>query len=295
MRRRRVFILAGLMVLVIVAGILWLSSGSGFDAPAILSQVPEAAQESAEEALQDDYSLVSTPLWAGPVAAGGLQGRYRLFFLAQRVSPPDLMAADVQVNAAGQVTRLLRWTALTDTPDGEETAPVACGEWLVYATRVAGRYQMLTCLSLRDLERQERFAFSQPAAEVELLDLTVATAFPLLEVVSREAGQETRLRLDLAALRAEPDETALTHLPTMHGTMPFLPNLVSRVRELPFVGPKPIAFAENVFFTVVDWVNRLRFGRQTPSLVAEAATPTRAQPLQRSPSRPSCVHSVPRN
>ncbi|MDI7274983.1 MAG: DPP IV N-terminal domain-containing protein, partial [Anaerolineae bacterium] len=172
-----------------------------------------------------------------------------------------------------------RVTRLTQTPAGDETAPVLEGGWLAFATRVADRYQSVTCVPLAELHRQDVYAFGQPVEEVGLSWRTMAGEELLLSVIAAAAGETSELTVDPASRRVGPAEADLQYLPVVRGEQAWLPNLVSRVRELPFVGPEKIAFLENVFFTVVDWVTRLQHGLGTAATAPATATPSPA-PVQ---------------
>ena len=81
-------------------------------------------------------------------------------------------------------------------------------------------------------------------------------ASPALAVETGGAGRDAAFAVDLASGAVEPPTGNLVYVPAVRGEQAWLPNLVSRVRELPFVGPEKIAFLENAFFTLVDQVTQ---------------------------------------
>ena len=271
--RWRIVGLSGILVLLILVLNLAYHNTRTTPVAAAVPDVPAATQQEALCALAAaGYQAVAQPGWAGAQAAWRSPGAYRLFFVAP--SPQgshDVYTAEVQVGDGGAVARLLRVTRLTDTPAGDETSPVLADEWLAFATRVAGRYQSVTCVRLSELRRQAVFAFTRPVEEVELSWLPQS---PTLAVVAVQAGGRLELTIDPLAQRVEPDDGSLQYMPVRKGEMAWLPNLVSRVRELPGVGPEKIAFLENVFFTVVDWLTRLFHGQPRAGQAQATASPT---------------------
>nr|HPL30800.1 hypothetical protein [Anaerolineae bacterium] len=274
-RRTRVLGLCGIAVLLVaIAGL------ARWAAPAtpgsVVAAVPPAAQESARAALaQAGYVGASDPVWAAAQAEWRGPGTYRLFFAAPSAQgSSDVFAAQAQVGVDGRVSRLAQATAVTETPAGDEGAPVAAAGWLAFATQVAGRYQSVTCVPLADLAAPQVYVFDHPVDDVALSwQPGLGGGHMTLAVAALQGGEAVSVSVDPAAQRVEPAGAALQCVPPAQGGQAWLPNLVSRVRELPFVGPEKIAFLENVFFTVVDWVNRLRHG--APAAVAQqTAAPT---------------------
>ncbi|MGC8779383.1 MAG: phosphodiester glycosidase family protein, partial [Anaerolineae bacterium] len=147
---------------------------------------------------------------------------------------------------------------LTDTPAGDEQPPVIGSGWLAYLTRVGGRCQSVTGIPLADLARRQVFVFDRPPEQVELHWRAVGDA-SFLVVAAQEEGAIKEALVDLAAGAVEPAGAGLAYVPAVRGEQSWLPNLVSRVRELPFVGPEKIAFLENVFFTLVDQVEQIAY------------------------------------
>ena len=72
--------------------------------------------------------------------AGRLSGVFRRVGAAATgsASPQDgtdIYAADLRIDGADQVANHPQVRRLTDTPAGDETAPVLAGAWLAFATR----------------------------------------------------------------------------------------------------------------------------------------------------------------
>ncbi len=262
-----------LIGVILLAGVIWRAG----ERPLVATSAPAAATESAAAALRAaGYAPIGAPAWAAEPAGWRAPGDYRLFFVAATPDgSADLFAAEAQVDAAGRVSRIEPPARLTDTPDGAERALVAAGHWLAYATSVGGYVQSIACRSLRD-GATETFILDRPAESVTLAWIAEGS----LEATALAGGQTTRWRIAPASGHVEP-AGGLTYAPAQRGEMSFLPRMVSRIRELPGVGPEKIAFLENVFFTLVDYANRLWHGRAAPAApppVAAAPTPT-APPL----------------
>lgn len=265
-----------LILLILVLSLVY-RGAPGFRAEAAVAEVPAMVQEAVMYKLvASGYHTVASPAWAGAQTGWRSPGRYRLFFAARTaVAGADVYTAEVSTDANGQVSRMLQVARLTNTPAGDETAPVLASGWLAFATRVAGRYQSITCIPLGERQRSDVYAFASPAEEVKLgWRPGPAGQAPRLSVVAGQGAEQVQLSIDPAARRVEPSATALQYVPAVRGEMAWLPNLVSRVRELPGVGPEKIAFLENVFFTVVDYVTRLLHSRPAPAPVENLPSPT---------------------
>ncbi len=87
--------------------------------------------------------------------------------------------------------------------------------------------------------------------------------------------------MDPEAKSVEPAGSGLRYVPAVHGEQAWLPNLVSRVRELPFVGPEKIAFLENIFFTLTDQVTLLGYRVRGNMPADPAATAHESQRAER--------------
>jgi len=239
-----------------------------------LSQVPAKIQAEAMTVLSEaGYTPVAPPVWAGASSNWQVPGSYTLFFAAPSSSGSvDVYAAGVDVSSEGQVTRVQRVSRVTDTPGGEESAPVLATTWLAFATRVAGRYQSITCMPLNDMRQSSLFVFDDPAEHIRL-HWYIAEQQEMLAVTVMRPGGESRLSIDPSAQHIEPADGGLRYMAVVRGEQAWLPNLVSRIRELPGVGPEKIAFIENVFFTAQDMVTRLLHG-QASQASPQSVTPT---------------------
>lgn len=278
--RRTMFALGGLLVFMVALLGLAYQNTQTVRAVAAVPEVPAVAQRSALGALAGaGYQAVAEPVWAAVQPGWQAPGRYRLFFVA----PPqgggvDVYTAEVWVDGQGQVDRLERVARLTDTPAGEESPPVLGDNWLAFATRVGDRYQSITCVPLAEWQRRDVFAFGQPVEQVRLVWRSPPGQEVVLSVAAWQAEGEMTLTIDPVARQVEPGDADLQYLPVARGEQAWLPNLVSRVRELPGVGPEKIAFLENVFFTVLDRITLVRHGRTLPPLGEQVVPPSPTPP-----------------
>jgi len=245
----------------------------------VVADVPAPARAAAAAALaQAGWREVSEPVWAGEEGVWRAPGTCRLFFaaLASVDGNHDVYSAEVQVDADGRLGRLGKAAALLETPAGDEGAPVACGGWLAFPTCVGGRVQSITCVRISDPSHPQVYALERPADSI-VLAWRDAAGRAWLDMAVTWGEQRDLVSVDPEARRVAPGEADLRYVPAARGEQAWLPNLVSRVRELPGVGPEKIAFLENVFFVVTDWLTRLAHGR--------AVTPVTPEPeLMRSPS-----------
>ena len=138
----------------------------------------------------------------------------------------------------------------------------------------------MTCVSLADLDQRKVFVFRDLPQQVSLR-WRADGASTALAVGTRGAGRDAAFAVDLASGAVEPPAGNLIYVPALRGEQAWLPNLVSRVRELPFVGPEKIAFLENAFFTLVDQVTQAvhRITGSTPAASSEMASGKRVEPV----------------
>lgn len=269
--------IAGVLILILTL-VLWAGCAAPREPRLLngLTDVPAEAEARAALAIRDaGFILLGRPAWTGAEPTWQTPATYRLFFVAAGVGgQADLFAADLSFDPSGRPVGGTAVRRLTDTSAGDEQMPVAADGWLAYLTRVGDRYQSVTGIPLDDLARRQVFAFERPPTDASLSWLTTAAARRLVVTV-REAGRAEELLVNLAAATVEPADGGLAHIPAVRGEQAWLPNLVSRVRELPFVGPEKIAFLENVFFTLVDQVEQLAY-RIAGRPAAEPATPAAA-------------------
>ena len=218
-----------------------------------LAEVPAAAEDQAAAILRaSGYAPVGRLAWAGAGPMWQAPGDYRVFFAAAAAEgSTDIYRADLHISAEGQVENHPQVRRLTDTPAGDETAPILAGGWLAYATRVGDRYQSVACVSLINPDQRKVFMFGQ-LPEQAMLQWRSSDASTVLEVEAREVGSRAAFAVNPESGAIDPPAGNLTYVPAVRGEQAWLPNLVSRVRELPFVGPEKIAFLENLFFTLTD-------------------------------------------
>mgnify|MGYP005839356855 CR=1 FL=1 len=276
MPKRRILGLALLALAALLT--IWVHMNTRtWPAPWAVPDVPPQAQETLIAALDSEgYRVESTLVWAGTAVTWHAPARYRVFYVAGDEGR-ELYMAEVRVDAQGNVTALESIHQLTDTPDGDETPPVAAASWLAYGTRVMDLHQTITCIPLAEPERREIFALAQPTADI-FLSWQTGDSDLSLRVVAPRAATPLDVVINPATRALTPDDGALFHMPSARGEMPFLPNLVSRIRELPGVGPEKIAFLENVFFTIVDRVNLLLHRPAPPTSEMDPPTPS-PQPI----------------
>lgn len=265
-------------------------------APALtgLAQPSASITQSAATALtRAGYAPVGEVAWATTATGWELPGVYQVFFAAAPTGgPADIYRATASLDGDGQVVRIQNVTRLTDTPAGDELSPLVAGEWLAFATRVAGYFQSITCLALNEPSQREVFVFDEPVEQVELAwSKAEGTGQPALAIVATGSDRQTAFSVMPTAISITPADAGLRHIPQAAGEQAWLPNLVSRVRELPFVGPEKIAFLENLFFTLVDQFERWRYGvtgiADRPEVLPAYEPPTAAE------SEPSPAPTVP--
>ena len=245
-----------------------------------LVEVPAAAEEQATAILRAlGYAPSGRLAWAGKGSGWLTPGDYRVFFAAASVEgSTDIHAADLHINGMDQVDNDLQVRRLTDTPAGDETAPILVGDWLAYATRVGDRYQTVTCVSLANADQRKVFMFRDLPEQVSL-QWRANGASTVLEVETHGVNSRAAFAVDLESGVVEPPAGNLIYVPAVRGEQAWLPNLVSRVRELPFVGPEKIAFLENAFFTLTDQVAQAvhRLTGLAPAASSELASGNRGE------------------
>ncbi len=251
---RRAGCAAVVLLLAIGAGVMMLpgvwQSGEQ-PLPYTVASVPGTVARAAEDALAAaGHTLLATPAWAGDTASWRDGARYRLFFAARaKNGRPDVHTAEVRADPTGVQVQGVR--AVAETEAGEESVPLLHADWAAFSTAVDGYVQSVTLLPLGDTRRPEVYMLAEPAPVFQMQWDEEAPAGALLLRLQIGANRSVALN---PALRQVSPEGALTYTPQLQGEFAWLPNLVSRVRELPGVGPEKIAFAENLFFSVQDWV-----------------------------------------
>jgi Tol biopolymer transport system component len=277
-------LLSILIVFVVVAALTWtLPVGSGL----MLNTDSTMEVSRAVAAGTPSLRLEQAQSW-GPNRGSmldRLQGvtRQRVVFAAyaNQELNRDIYAGDVRLNAAGHFVGLDGLTNLTATPDGDETALAAGGERLAYATRISGRFQLVTVLSLESAERIV-LVLAKPADDVSVY-------WDVSGRVAIVAGGSPVARVDAASRIVDPPDAPLRLLVQTEGELALLPRVVNAVRQQPWMGPEKIAFLENVYFFLVDVWDRATY-RAPAELVALA---TQAPAPGVSPSPPADVEATP--
>jgi TolB protein len=265
-----------------------------------IAEAPAAAEAQGIALLHTSGHAPSGRLaWAGSGPVWPAPGSVRAFFAAAAGDGSgdvgvDVFAADLRIDGRGLPEGAPQVRRLTDTPAGDETAPIAAGGWLAYATRVGDRYQSVTCTSLAKLDQRKVFTFEQPPEQVRLRWRSDGPS-ARLEVEARAAGSRATFAVDPDSAAVEPATGNLIYVPARRGEQAWLPNLVSRVRELPFVGPEKIALAENLFFTLTDRVamGLHRLAGTSPGAPPEAASGSRSEQGYSAGEPPSVADAAP--
>lgn len=285
--RRRWKVACAALVIVVAATLIGSQSADEGSVPSSLAAVlrPQGLE-------LDPQSLLFLSEPKGP-----LIGRPAMFLAHGRKELPDLYYAEVRVAGASTVLGVSWLTDLTRTSSAAEQRPVRVGRHVLYASTVGGRVDAVVELDLHGepagvtagwpararLQNQItnlqetgraagfgriRYAFDKPAEHVD---------------VSVEGGRFI-VRADGARLvidphRAKPVEGAdrVDVEPMEKGEPGTLTWLVDTVRDLSFVGPKPIAWLEHQVYSAKDWATRAWFNvagqtnaAETEAEVAEA-------------------------
>ncbi len=154
------------------------------------------------------------PAWAGAAPVWQAPGDYRVFFAAtgaaaaDSASPQDgtdIYAADLRIDGVVQVANQPQVRRLTDTPAGDETAPILVGDWLAFATRVGGRDPVCDRrMSLADLDQRKLFMFRDPPQQVALRWRAAWRICRPWWWRRDEAGSDAAFAVDLASGAVEP-------------------------------------------------------------------------------------------
>ena len=280
---RKCLILFSLLACLLIAGIV-LAITQPWRAPQLLQvidQVPSVAEESALRLLADaGYTVAGQPIWAGTQVRWLAPANYRLFWAAQHGTEiQDVYAADITVNAGQQAFRISHVVNLSASPAGQESSLTARGGWLAFTARVSDQYQSITCLPVNSPLQPSVFALKRPASAITLAWGGDDRFDPVLQVSAALPGRTAQLEIHMASHTIMPDDADLRYTPQQRGEFALIPNLVSRIRELPGVGPEKIAFLENLFFTLVDQFQRILHTSSTlTAIVPPTATP--GQPIE---------------
>lgn len=244
--------------LVAVAGLwLYLMQGAPKLATAV-PDVPHGVQQSALRSLTDQgYQVLGQLGWSGARPTYQVSARYRLYFVATQGQGADLFSAEATVDARGAFGLTSNARRLTDTPAGEEGSLQLASRWLAYATRVGDWYQSVALADLGLPERLHVFVLGTPSPSLTLQWQAAAeegTARLMVSVPASGGGAAWTIDPSSRALR--PEDAGIVYVPSARGEFAWLPTIVSRVRELPGVGPEKIAFLENLLFALTDRVRQ---------------------------------------
>ncbi|MFZ5889996.1 MAG: hypothetical protein ACOY0T_02920 [Myxococcota bacterium] len=236
-------------------------------------------------------------------------GRRVLFLAAPRPGAPrDVYRARVRLTLDGSPIHVSQVKNLTDTPHGDDVALEGDGQRVAFATLAFGRIQAVSVLEtagIRDSDRPSgplnRLLFAISSFDKSgsfagvgrtdiVLDVPARSArmslsSGKLSVDFNERGRSLVYDLERRSLRASDggEPYAARVVPEAFGAKPPLLWAVDTVRGV--VGPRPIAWLENVVFGARDSVKRTTyslFGPQSGSTLRHDATETHARVLDAS-------------
>ncbi len=200
---------------------------------------------------------------------------YRVIFLASRSPgvPADVYAAEVRLDDRRVSLRGL-WN-LSRTPDSGEERLTGQGQWLAWADRVYDRYQSVTAMDVKGQARKT-FVLNEPEEQVSLK----WEKGLLLVEFGRQEGPRHTAWIDPVTAEVREGDGLLVYRPLDEGEITIFARLIWFFRESPLVGPQKIALAENIFFSIMDLVNRMAYNlglRPAPPespLLVKAPSPT---------------------
>lgn len=275
--RKRLILFSLLAFLIIASIVLAITQPWRASQPLqVIDQVPSGAAESALRLLADaGYAVAGRPVWASMQSRWLAPANYRLYWTAQHGTESlEVYAADIAVNAGQQAFRIFHVVNLSNTPASQESNLTARGSWLAFSAKVSGQYQSITCLPINSPLQPSVFALKRPASAITLAWAGDDRLDPILQVKASLPSRTAQLEIHVASHTVVPDDADLRYTPQQRGEFALIPNLVSRIRELPGVGPEKIAFLENLFFTLVDQFQRILHTASTlTAIVPPTATP----------------------
>ncbi len=222
-------------------------------------------------------------------------------------APADLFFVEARATEDGAVLSTQHLSNLTRTGSADELAPVRVGDHhVVFASKVAGRFDALTVLDLRGEPPEVTRGWPARArvqnAVTNLQETGRRQGFgrrryalrPASETLTLEVSEgRVTLRLDgdvrvvvdparLAPLEGADRVEAYGLEKGMPGTITWM---VDSIRNLSFVGPEPIAWLESRVFAVKDLFDRVYYaaagGSDTEAEVAAELGLTEEQARQR--------------
>ncbi|MGC4088908.1 MAG: hypothetical protein QM756_13615, partial [Polyangiaceae bacterium] len=236
-------------------------------------------------------------------------GRRVLFLAAPSAGAPrDVYRASVRLTLDGSPIHVTQVKNLTDTPHGDDVALEGDGRRVAFATLAFGRIQAISVLEtagVRDTDRPSgllnRFLFAWSSFDKSGSFAGVGRTDIVLDVPARSAqvsidgarlavefaerGRGLIYDLDKRTLRGSDggEAYAARVVPEAFGAKPPLLWAVDTVRGV--VGPRPIAWLENVVFGAKDSVKRTTytlFAPQAGSTLKSDASETHARVLDAS-------------
>jgi hypothetical protein len=222
----------------------------------------------------------------GPLLDAAL-GRWVLFLArSSGEDTRDVWSARVRLSPEGNVVEVMEAHDLTNTPLGDDHALVVSGARAAYATRAYGQEQNVTSLDLGGegaLNRAEVFADRLMAAITDLQQTGTANGIGRVEVtlespaaaVGLALGDSTlaislydddlcrgptrKASLDLERGELEAPVAGLRAAASMHLPKRFSHWVVDTLRAVPWIGPSPIAWAEDEALSGRDTFRRRTF------------------------------------
>ncbi|MDY0059505.1 MAG: hypothetical protein RBU45_06820 [Myxococcota bacterium] len=304
----------GLALLLIVGLTWWLlrpSAGEGRLTDRVEPGTPAArlALALATQGLLVAPEQVLLPPVPGSGGLGPLAWRVALCAAGDGQGGGDLYRVEVRFAADGTLLDLGPVHNLTETASAAERLLLAAGPLSLWSVEVDALVQGLLLVDLRGDTRE----FEKGAGRLQRLMAAVSNRLqtgvwrgvgvdgytlrlPASRVEARAGARPTEAELLLYRGAAEPDarltfdldrrETAselaeLTHTPRLWGGTPFIHWLVDLVRDLPWVGTRPVALLEKWVFTAQNSLESLayRLGLVEGEAVGDQLGVDTAQPV----------------
>lgn len=243
---------------------------------------------------------------SGGMFADAVLGRWVLFLArAPGEDTRDVWRARVRVSPDGAAIDVRRAYDLTDTPIGDDHELVVSGEHAAFATRAYGQEQSVTVLALAGEGTQNKTATLADRVMASLTNLQrsgAAEGLGRFDVTLESPARAVGLALgadaldlslfgvpvtaggDLGASRTSVDLATgnlVPALPMVHADASMhLPKRLSHwavdtLRAVPWIGPAPIAWAEDEALALRDAYRRVTFqpGHDATDVVATANPP----------------------
>lgn len=278
--RRRLLVIGGVVAMAIGVG----SALQAVDRGEETASVVEALRR--EGLAVDPASIV----WLEPPkSAIGVRGA--IVRAAVSDEPADLYYVGLRMGDGGAVLGHQGLSNLTRTSGADEEAPTKEGDFVVYASRVAGRFDAVTVLDARGepssltegwpvhSRLQNRITNLQETGRFE--------GFGKVRYALKETAESVSLRVKGGNAYVDADGRAFVlelgrsapYLGGEHVEVAVLEKgrpgtltwVVDSVRNLSFVGPEPIAWLEHRVFTITDALRRGYYSVVDTDTAAEVA------------------------